>query len=138
MVLGYELLAAFKQEAEVLRGEIDVLMQDLIEKVENVQDDCSPEIYKDYKELKSNIAHQKDEKAALEKLLSKVSLETAEQRERVEICSERILVMEEQVGMMAHNEKYKQSVEGDELYNESMANANREPFAIDQIEEEPV
>ena len=40
--------------------------------------------------------------------------------------------------MMAHNEKYKQSVEGDELYNESMANANREPFAIDQIEEEPV
>ena len=78
MVLGYELLAAFKQEAEVLRGEIDVLMQDLIEKVENVQDDCSPEIYKDYKELKSNIAHQKDEKAALEKLLSKVSLETAE------------------------------------------------------------
>ena len=74
MVLGYELLAAFKQEAEVLRGEIDVLMQDLIEKVENVQDDCSPEIYKDYKELKSNIAAQKDEKAALEKLLSKVSL----------------------------------------------------------------
>lgn len=57
MVLGYELLAAFKQEAEVLRGEIDVLMQDLIEKVENVNDDCSPEIYKDYKELKANIAH---------------------------------------------------------------------------------
>ena len=136
MVLGYELLAAFKQEAEVLRGEIDVLMQDLIEKVENVQDDCSPEIYKDYKELKANIATQKDEKAALEKLLSKVSLETAEQRERVEVCSERILVMEEQVGMMAHNEKYKMSVEGDELFNESMANANREPFAIDQIQEE--
>ena len=40
MVLGYELLAAFKQEAEVLRGDIDVLMQDLIEKVESVQEDC--------------------------------------------------------------------------------------------------
>lgn len=38
--------------------------------------------------------------------------------------------------MMAHNEKYKMSVEGDELFNESMANANREPFAIDQIQEE--
>ena len=49
MVLGYELLAAFKSEAQVLRGEIDVLMQELIEKVENVQEDCSPEIYKDYK-----------------------------------------------------------------------------------------
>lgn len=44
--------------------------------------------------------------------------------------------MEEQVGMMAHNEKYKMSVEGDELYNESMVNANREPYMIDQIEEE--
>lgn len=52
MVLGYELLAAFKQEAETLRGETDALMQDLIEKVENVHEDCQPEIYKDYKELK--------------------------------------------------------------------------------------
>jgi len=40
MVLGYELLACFKEEASTLRGEIDVLMQDLIEKVENVQEDC--------------------------------------------------------------------------------------------------
>ena len=55
MVLGYELLASFKQEAETVRGEIDVLMQDLIEKVESVQDDCQPEIYKDYKELKQNM-----------------------------------------------------------------------------------
>lgn len=56
MVLGYELLASFKQEAETARGEIDVLMQELIEKVENVQDDCQPEIYKDYKGLKKNMA----------------------------------------------------------------------------------
>lgn len=61
MVLGYELLAAFKQEASQLRGEIDVLMQDLIEKVENVQEDTSPEIYKDYKQLKKDIAEQKEE-----------------------------------------------------------------------------
>ena len=40
MVLGYELLANFKQEAETVRGEIDLVMQELIEKVENVQDDC--------------------------------------------------------------------------------------------------
>ena len=31
-------------------------MQDLIEKVESVTEDCSPEIYKDYKELKGNMA----------------------------------------------------------------------------------
>ena len=107
MVLGYELLASFKQEAELVRGEIDTIMQDLIEKVENVQDDCQPEIYKDYKELKKNIAEQKDENAQLRKLLETVAKETADQRARVEICSERILVMEEQVGMMAHNEAYK-------------------------------
>ena len=61
MVLGYELLASFKEEAERLRGETDVLMQELIEKVESVQDDCQPEINKDYKELKENMAAQKDE-----------------------------------------------------------------------------
>jgi hypothetical protein len=65
MVLGYELLSAFKQEAESLRGEIDVLMQDLIEKVESVQDDTSPEIYKDYKQLKNDISEQKDENGIL-------------------------------------------------------------------------
>jgi len=56
MVLGYELLAAFKLEAKQLRSEVDALMQDLIEKVENVQEDTSPEIYKDYKQLKHDIA----------------------------------------------------------------------------------
>ena len=55
MVLGYELLAAFKQEAAQVRSEIDAIMQDLVEKVENVQDDTSPEIYKDYKQLKHDI-----------------------------------------------------------------------------------
>ena len=53
---------------------------------------------------------------ALQKILDKVSQETDDQRERVAFCSERILIMEEQVGMMAHNEKYKQSVEADELF----------------------
>ncbi len=115
MVLGYELLASFKQEADVLRSEIDVLMQDLIEKVESVQEDTSPEIYKDYKQLKRDIHEQKDENSVLQKTVDKVAKETEEQRDRVAICSERILVMEEQVGMMAHNDKYRQSVE-DDLY----------------------
>ena len=78
MVLGYELLASFKEEAERLRGETDVLMQELIEKVESVQDDCEPEIYKDYKELKVNMAAQKDENQALKKIFAKISSETAE------------------------------------------------------------
>lgn len=83
MVLGYELLAAFKQEAQALRNETDMLMQSLIEKVESVQEDCQPEIYKDYKELKANIHMQKEENAVLQKILNQVSKETAEQRIRV-------------------------------------------------------
>ena len=68
MVLGYELLASFKAEAAKLRSETDALMQELIDKVENVHEDVSPEIYKDYKELKA----QRDENAALQKVLDKV------------------------------------------------------------------
>ena len=61
----------------------------------------------------------------LKKLLENVAKETNDQRERVEICSERILVMEEQVGMMAHNEVYKQSIDvPDELYQDSVTRNN--------------
>ena len=85
-------------------------MQDLVEKVENVQEDTSPEIYKDYKQLKNDIGEQREENQNLQRTLEKVSRETQEQRERVAAFQERILVMEEQVGMMEYNEKYKQSV----------------------------
>ena len=78
MVLGYELLAAFKQEAEALRGETDALMQELIEKVENVHEDCQPEIYKDYKELKANMSHQREENNLLQKTIDKIARETQE------------------------------------------------------------
>ena len=44
-----------------MHEDIDALMQDLVEKVENVQDDTSPEIYKDYKQLKKDIAEQREE-----------------------------------------------------------------------------
>ena len=125
-----------------MRAETDNLMQDLIEKVEGVQEDVSPEIYKDYKQLKHDMAEQKDENAALRKILEKVSRETADQRERVAVCSEHILVMEEQVGMMAHNEQYKRSVEGmDDLYQESLMPANVEAAMDKRVDtgiDEPV
>ena len=75
----------------------------------------------------------------LQKLLENVSKETSEQRERVEICSERILVMEEQVGMMAHNETYKQSIEvPDELYQDSKLLSNPgQPLQIEAALEDP-
>lgn len=62
------------------------------------------------------MASQKEENILLQKTIDRISRETAEQRDRVAFCSERILVMEENVGMMAHNEAYKASVENDDLY----------------------
>jgi hypothetical protein len=53
-------------------------MQDLVEKVENVQEDTSPEIYKDYKQLKSDIGEQREENQNMHKTLEKVARETAE------------------------------------------------------------
>jgi len=61
-----------------VRSEIDVIMQDLVEKVENVQDDTSPEIYKDYKQLKNDIGEQREENQQLKKTLEKVANETQE------------------------------------------------------------
>ena len=39
MVTGYDLLQLFKEEADSIRKEIDVMMNVLIEKTEIVQDD---------------------------------------------------------------------------------------------------
>ena len=118
MVLGYELISLFKQEADVLRQDINVLMNRLMDSVENVSEDVKPETYKDYKTLKANIKSQKDENELLMKMLGTVSRETAEQREKVQVCSERILRMEEAVGMIAHNPVYKD--DEDDLYMDSL------------------
>ena len=78
MVLGYELISLFKQEAEVLRQDINVLMNRLMDSVDNVTEDIKPETYKDYKTLKTHIKSQKDENELLLKILGSVSRETAE------------------------------------------------------------
>ena len=119
IVVGYELIAYFKQEAEVQRQQINILMNKLMESVDNVSEDVNPETYKDYKTLKGNIKAQKDENELLQKVLAGVSRDTAAQREKVAICSERILKMEEAVGMIAHNEAYVKEPE-DDLFMDSI------------------
>ena len=44
--------------------------------------------------------------------------------------------MEEQVGMMAHNEKYKQSIEADDLFQESVIPNVGSNNMIKRVEEE--
>ena len=45
----------FKQEAEIQRQQINILMNKLMESVESVSEDVAPETYKDYKTLKGDI-----------------------------------------------------------------------------------
>lgn len=49
LVTGYDLLQLFKEEADQIRKEIDVMMNVLIEKTEVIQDDLHVETRKDYK-----------------------------------------------------------------------------------------
>ncbi len=49
MNLGFELLVKFKQEAKQLHEETDVLMNQLVEKVEVANASVKPEIYANYK-----------------------------------------------------------------------------------------
>jgi hypothetical protein len=71
-VTGYDLLQLFKEEADSIRKEIDVMMNVLIEKTEVVQDDLHIETRKDYKMLKSDIKAQRDENEVLYKNLKTV------------------------------------------------------------------
>lgn len=113
IVVGYELIAMFKQEAEIQRQQINILMNKLMESVESVSEDVAPETYKDYKTLKGDIKAQKDENECLLKVLDGVRRDTAAQREKVALCSERILKMEEAVGMIGYNDAYKDEPEDD-------------------------
>jgi hypothetical protein len=42
MVLGYELLACYKNDVGVLRNDIDTMMNTLMSKVEDVQNEVDP------------------------------------------------------------------------------------------------
>lgn len=55
MNLGFQLLGKFKQDAQQLRSETDQLMTQLCDKVEEVHSNVQPEIYADYKQMKTDI-----------------------------------------------------------------------------------
>jgi len=78
MVVGYEVISMFKQESEVLRHDINILMNRLMDNVDEVASDLKPEQYKDYKTVKVNIKTQKDENEVLLKALETVRRETAD------------------------------------------------------------
>lgn len=68
--------------------------------------DARPDIIQDWKTLKGQIKQQKIENIALLKILEKEKLKTQGQKDMVEVCLERVLRMEEKVGMIADNPNY--------------------------------
>lgn len=100
-------MQCFRSEADVLRRDTDELMQQLMDKLDTVVMDVQPEIYADYKRLKADIKEQRHEKGLLLKHLDKLKRETEEQRQKVKFCAERIEAMEDNVGMIAKTEAYK-------------------------------
>jgi uncharacterized coiled-coil DUF342 family protein len=68
-VTGYDMLQLFKEEADQIRKEIDVMMNVLVEKTEVVQDELHQECRSDYKSLKAAIKAQRDENELLYKSL---------------------------------------------------------------------
>jgi hypothetical protein len=91
----------------VLRSDTDQLMTKLLESVEDVLIDVQPEIYSDFKQLKADIKEQKLERQMLQKTLEQLYRSTEEQRAKVEFCKDRIIAMEDSVGMIANTEAYK-------------------------------
>ena len=86
--------------------------------VEEVKDSLAPDIYGDYKTLKRHIRAQRDENEALRDQLEAERQKTQKQRELIEVCKERILRMEEQVGLITDNPNYtKDESAEDELIN---------------------
>ena len=81
--LGFELLTQFRQHADVLRNDTDILMNQLIEQVEQYYENVKPEIYADYKKLKTDIKDQRYEKELIQKEIDTLKRQTEEQRAKV-------------------------------------------------------
>ena len=84
LITGYDLLQVFKEEADQIRKEIDIMMNVLVEKTEIVQDELKVDTRKDYKKLKGDMKSQRDENEILYKTLKTVIKETESQRLKIQ------------------------------------------------------
>ena len=103
LVTGYDLLQLFKEEADHIRKEIDVMMNVLIEKTEVVQDELHVETRKSYKALKSDIKSQRDENEIAYKELKNIIKQTESQRNKISIFHTKIEELEQHVGILGNS-----------------------------------
>jgi hypothetical protein len=76
LVLGFDIMTAYKDEAQKLRSDIDSLLNHLIEKNSDVLSTVQPTLIDDYKTLKQHISEQKDDNEAIYKQLLALRKET--------------------------------------------------------------
>jgi len=76
LVLGFDIMTAYKDEAQKLRTEIDSLLNHLIEKNSDVLSTVQPTLIDDYKTLKQHISEKKDDNEAIYKQLLALRKET--------------------------------------------------------------
>ena len=76
LVLGFDIMTAYKDEAQKLRTDIDSLLNHLIEKNSDVLSTVQPTLIDDYKTLKQHISEKKDDNEAIYKQLLALRKET--------------------------------------------------------------
>lgn len=100
---GYDILQMFKDEADQIRKDIDLMMNNLVEKTEQVQDELSRETRSDYKSLKAAIKIQKDENELLYKNLGNLAKDNISAKRKVIYLKSKIEELEQHVGIIDTN-----------------------------------
>ena len=99
LVLGFDLMTAYKDEAQRLRTDIDSLLNNLIEKNSDVLSTIQPNLIDDYNTLKSDISEQKDDNEALYKQLLSLRKETTSSAQKIAMFRSRIERLEKTIGV---------------------------------------
>lgn len=93
------MMQAYKDEAEVLRQDIDKQLHQLIEKNADVLTQVQPCLIDDYKMLKSHIAEQRDDNEALYKQLLSLKKDTTSTAQKIAMFRSRIERLERTIGV---------------------------------------
>ena len=103
LVLGYDMLQLFKEEADQIRKEMDVMMNTLVEKAEQVQEDVHNDTRRDYLGLKNAIHSERDSNNLLYRELQALTKETISTKRKIAYFKAKVEELEQHVGILDPN-----------------------------------
>ena len=103
---GYDFLQMFKEEADSIRKEIDIMMNILVEKTEIVQEELHIDVRTDHKTLKNDIVKQKIENELLYKDLKVIQKQAMQQKDKISMYRAKIAELEQHVGIIDNSPHY--------------------------------